>query len=222
MAQYTIELRTLLQTGYDIGLDDYPIPDFADESWREALNKKIVNHYYFDEICHTAPDRWKQFLNNTMREIMPVKCLQYEALHNKFGFFTGATETFQEATTGKGESTDSGTSETQANSSDDRYTLGVSSATPAAMLNTESEIEANTYADAANKTKEDYSSTSSANVSTEGSRNSSNEGTRLYTRKWDGVPGKSYAALYKEYIDSVNNVDMEVIQALSSCFMGVF
>ena len=45
MAKYTIELGTLIDSGYDIGLKDYPIPSFADENWRTRLNNKIIAHY---------------------------------------------------------------------------------------------------------------------------------------------------------------------------------
>ena len=43
MAVYTIELDSLIKSGYDIGLADYPLPNFIktdDEknAWRDALN----------------------------------------------------------------------------------------------------------------------------------------------------------------------------------------
>lgn len=47
MATYTTELRRLIENGFDLGLDDYPI---FDEEYRAVLNKKIIDHYYFCEI----------------------------------------------------------------------------------------------------------------------------------------------------------------------------
>lgn len=46
MSRYTIELRYLIEGNYDLGLKDYPI---FDESYREQLNNKIIQHYYFRE-----------------------------------------------------------------------------------------------------------------------------------------------------------------------------
>lgn len=46
MAEYTIELGKLITlAGFDIGLNDYPLPEFLKsagdrESWRKALNQK--------------------------------------------------------------------------------------------------------------------------------------------------------------------------------------
>ena len=76
MSQYTTELRFLVQQGYDLGLRDYPI---FDESYRNALNKKIVDEYYFREIGQETPERFKHYLNHTMNMIMPYYNQLYES-----------------------------------------------------------------------------------------------------------------------------------------------
>ena len=45
MAVYTIELGRLIDTGYDIGMDTYPVPSFVTDpaAWRKQLNQKIIN-----------------------------------------------------------------------------------------------------------------------------------------------------------------------------------
>lgn len=68
MSKYTTELRYLIESGFDIGLKDYPI---FDENYREPLNQKIINHYYFREIGFETAELFKRYLNNTMNEIMP-------------------------------------------------------------------------------------------------------------------------------------------------------
>lgn len=186
MAVYTIELGKLIQSGYDIGLNDYPVPSYLsteDEQnqFRTALNKKIINHYIFDEICCTAPDRFKQLLNNTMQEIMPVKNLLYDALAENWKFYTGSE--FSEAIddirndTNNGSRTGTDSTErtgsdklsrsgvdtlgniTNNNSSNNGYTLNVNSDTPGQMLNIETDIANNTYASSANKNKSTGTST---------------------------------------------------------------
>ena len=47
MSKYTTELRWVIENGYDLQLNEYPI---FDENYREELNQKIINHYYFREI----------------------------------------------------------------------------------------------------------------------------------------------------------------------------
>ena len=76
MSQYTTELRFLVQQGYDLGLRDYPI---FDESYRNALNKKIVDEYYFREIGQETPERFKHYLNHTMNMIMPYYNQMYQS-----------------------------------------------------------------------------------------------------------------------------------------------
>lgn len=99
MATYTIELGKLLTLdGFNIGMKDYPLPSFLHsagdmQAWREALNQKIINHYYFNEICCLPPERFKFFLNNTLNEKMPYFNMLYDAMAEKWQFYTGGTLT---------------------------------------------------------------------------------------------------------------------------------
>lgn len=224
MAKYTIELNALLKTGYDIGLKDYPVPSFANEAWRTQLNNKIINHYRYREICHTAPDRWKLYLNNTMNEIMPVKNMMFEALAKNWEFNTGAdfTEVIEEnsklSSAAKGKTSANATG----NSSSNGYSLQVNSDTPGQLLNVESEIEANTYASSASKNKSNASGNTQSDSVANSESTGNTTGERALTRTKRGTPYRSNASLYKEYIEAINNIDMEIIDALEPCFMGIF
>lgn len=237
MAVYTIELGKLIQSGYDIGLNDYPVPSYLsteDEKnqFRNALNKKIVDHYIFDEICCTAPDRFKQLLNNTMREIMPVKNLLYDALAENWKFYTGGKlqEDIEHADDNTRELSKSGVDTvgniTTSNSSNNGYVLNVGSDTPGQMLNIETDIANNTYASNANKNKSTGSSTGNSTSTDTTTYNSKDTDTYTGTgnrhRTVTGLNGKSYAELFKEYQSSLRNIDMEVIQALTECFMSIY
>lgn len=237
MAVYTIELGKLIQSGYDIGLNDYPVPSYLsteDEKnqFRNALNKKIVDHYIFDEICCTAPDRFKQLLNNTMREIMPVKNLLYDALAENWKFYTGGKlqEDIEHADDNTRELSKSGVDTvgniTTSNSSNNGYVLNVGSDTPGQMLNIETDIANNTYASNANKNKSTGSSTGNSTSTDTTTYNSKYTDTYTGTgnrhRTVTGLNGKSYAELFKEYQGSLRNIDMEVIQALAKCFMSIY
>lgn len=237
MAVYTIELDTLIKSGYDIGLTDYPLPSYLTtedekERFRDALNKKIIAHYRFNEICCIPPDRFKHFLNTTMNEIMPVKNLLYDALAENWKFYTGGKlqEDIEHADDNKRELAKSGVDTvgniTNNSSSNSGYVLNVSSDTPGAMLNIETDIANNTYANNANKNKSNGTTTGNSTSTDTTTYNSKDTDTYTGTgkrhRTVTGLNGKSYAELFKEYQDSLRNIDMEVIQAIGSCFMSVF
>lgn len=253
MATYTIELGKLLTLdGFDIGMKDYPLPSFLHsagdmQTWREALNQKIINHYYFNEICCLPPDRFKLFLNNTLNEKMPYFNLLYDAMAEKWKFYTGGT--LNEVIKDDGTSSDNGTKtgtdvlarsgiDTTNNSSlqnqnSDSFNLAVSSDTPGQMLNIESDIANNTYANNAVKQKNKGTYSENSN-STDTTTYNSKETTTLdehttadrqhndnRNRTVSGLNNKSYAELFKEYSESVRNLDLEVIDSLKDCFMGI-
>lgn len=65
-----------MEQGYNLELNKYPI---FDENYREVLNKKIVDEYYFREIGVETPARFKHHLNHTMDMIMPYYNQLYES-----------------------------------------------------------------------------------------------------------------------------------------------
>ncbi len=68
MAKYTIELRDLLDfDGFQLDLGSYPI---FDEDYREVLNKKIIDNFYFREIGFASPERWKFEFEKDLAQIM--------------------------------------------------------------------------------------------------------------------------------------------------------
>lgn len=229
MAVYTIELDSLIKTGYNIGLSDYPLPNFLktddeQQAWRDALNRKIINHYRFNEICCTAPDRFKHFLNTTMNEIMPLKNLMYQALNEKWEFNTGTTLTELIADTSSGTRTSNSTNSdiTSSTTTSDTYSLNVSSATPGQMLNIESDIANNTYADSASKTKNNGTNTTTANGNNTTTSSLSGDTSYGRNRTVTGLSGKSYVELFEQYSKVMRNIDMEIVAELAPCFMGVF
>lgn len=68
MAKYTIELGKLIESGYPLSFGNYPI---FDEEYRQTLEGKIIDHYYFNEIGAETADRFSFYLRRKMREIMP-------------------------------------------------------------------------------------------------------------------------------------------------------
>lgn len=90
MSKYTTELRYLIESNFDLGLKDYPI---FDESYRQLLNEKIINHYYFREIGMETAELFKRYLNQTMREIMPYYNQLYKSELLEFNPFYNVDKT---------------------------------------------------------------------------------------------------------------------------------
>lgn len=76
MSKYTMELGELLELGYQLDLRSYPI---FDEAYRDELNQKIIDHFYFREIGQETPDRFNRMLGRKMREIMPLYNQRYRS-----------------------------------------------------------------------------------------------------------------------------------------------
>lgn len=92
MAQYTIELKTLLKMGFHLKLDGYPL---FDEEYRKVLNNKIIQHFYFREIGQETPDRFNFMLERKMCEIMPYynqlyqsELIKYDPLSTRYYEYT--------------------------------------------------------------------------------------------------------------------------------------
>lgn len=211
MANYTVELRTLLDSmGYDWGMNNYPVPEYAasdPQAFRNDLNEKIKSHYYFSEICDT-PDRFRYFINSWMNVNMPYYCNLLQAFYDNSSIVNNAN--YLEKYMGEGENT----ANSSGTSSGNNYNLTVNSSTPAGMLNVENDIENNTYASSAQKNK--------GNNSSENSSNSSGTNKQNYIREITGTQGKTRAEQYKLYVESLQNIYSEIIDRLSIFFMEVY
>ena len=54
--------------GFDLGMRDYPI---FDEAYRDILNRKIQEHFWFSEFSARTPQQFIFFLNRKLNEQMP-------------------------------------------------------------------------------------------------------------------------------------------------------
>ena len=88
MAEYTMELRELVERHYPLALDRYPI---FDENHRAVLNNKIIQHFWYREIWQETPDRFNRMLSRKMNEIMPYynqlyvsTLIEYDPLATEF------------------------------------------------------------------------------------------------------------------------------------------
>ena len=195
MSKYTTELRYLIQSGFDLGLNDYPI---FEESYRSKLNEKILNHYYMREIGFETAGLFKRYLNVKMNEIMPYYNQLYLSAQIEFDPLEtySTNEQYERETTGDNTSQDEGENKSLQND------------TPMGSLQ--------------DPFSENYATTSQKTNTTNTTKLNSSENEK-YSRKLSGkIDSKSNSQLLMEYRQSFLNIDMLIIEELDVLFMQLW
>lgn len=233
MSRYTIELRYLIEGNYDLGLKNYPI---FDESYREQLNNKIIQHYYFREIGFETEALFKNRLNQKMNEIMPYYNQMYESSKLKIDPLStiDLEEVFsrKSKTTGEGTSSTSGTGNNTNNfNSTDTTDYGKISkfsdiaqaqTTPNEILN-DKYLTSATVDDGQDKNTNTGTNTSQTESTTSGTstdKRNLDEDTTLTRKGNNGTASES--ELLNMYRETFLNIDMMVIEDLSDLFLGIW
>lgn len=233
MSRYTIELRYLIEGNYDLGLKDYPI---FDESYREQLNNKIIQHYYFREIGFETEALFKNRLNQKMNEIMPYYNQMYESSKLKIDPLStiDLEEVFsrKSKTTGEGTSSTSGTGNNTNNfNSTDTTDYGKISkfsdiaqaqTTPNEILN-DKYLTSATVDDGQDKNTNTGTNTSQTESTTSGTstdKRNLDEDTTLTRKGNNGTASES--ELLNMYRETFLNIDMMIIDDLEELFLGIW
>ena len=194
MAEYTIELRTLIDNNVDIFDFDYPL---FDESYRETFEEHFINHFYFREIGAETVARFKHNLKESLNLIMPYwnkiyssQSLDQRILDNydvieKYERNLEGTHESKQDGTNKNLFTDTGRKRTDINNVD--YVSSI----------TKDIAESNTSGKTGSK--ESWTRTMTGNI---------------------GVQTDASAVV--AYEQSLRNVDLEVFEQLDNLFMQVF
>lgn len=75
MANYTIELRKIIESKINIFDFDYP---FYNENEKEYFQDRFIKHFYFREIGSETVSRFKHYLEDKLHEIAPFYKHLYE------------------------------------------------------------------------------------------------------------------------------------------------
>lgn len=213
MAQFTITINDLLETGFDLGLKDYPIHR---EELREPLNNLIIDHFRFREIGFQTPQRFKYALNLKMREIMPYynQLIKSEEIDFNPLFNIDITETYEQTSSNK-ENTNVSNNKT-ANSKDGN--ISVFSDTPQSRI-TESEILDNEYASQTENNKSNSTSEERGNSIAD----SVGEGNTNYKKRTEGSSaGLPFSKAIKQWREIMLNINMEIINELEPLFLQIW
>lgn len=122
MATFTIKIHELFNDEFDFGLtkDDYPIQnellrgiqnDVGQWQYQKVdeetggqtfygLNRKIIDHYFYNEIGQESPDMFRFMLNERMRVIMPYYNQLLYSATLKYDPFSTLDTTHSNTTTG--------------------------------------------------------------------------------------------------------------------------
>lgn len=205
MSYYTTEIRWLVESGWNFGLNEYPI---FDETYRAGLNQKIIDHYYFREIGFETAALFTRFLNRKMNEIMPYYNQLY--LSEKIKIEPLTRLDYSETYTRNNEITANTTNDSSQTSS----SKNVSSDTPQGMLSI-GDIENETYATDATLAND----SSTANVKT----NQSSTTIDNYIKTILGNnAARTDSEMLKEFRETFLNIDMMVIDELSDLFLNLY
>ena len=199
---------------------------FYDETERKNLCKKILRHYYTNEIGFETVGLWALYLNTKMGEIMPYYNQLYESARIKFEPLKDIDYT----ETGENEknTTENNLSVRDGNTvrTDDltRNTDGTNkySDTPQGGLNG---VLSSTYL--TNATKDDIIETNTGTqknkIDDSFSEDKTLNDTGSYSKNVSGkMGGKNYSEMLLDYRKTMLNIDMMIIDELSDLFMKLW
>ena len=221
MSTYTTELRYLVEKKFDIGLKNYPI---FKEEYREILNQKIINHYYFREIGLETAGLFAFFMNRKMFEIMNY----YNQLYNselikiepltRVDMWETLVREEKEALNRHQDDIGNFTGTMNHNSGD----LNVYADTPQGMLSI-GDIKNNTWASSA--TQDDFTEDTKTNQDTTNATTIEQgiETGMNYQKHNAGNPAtRTDSEMLKEWRTTFLNIDMMVINELEPLFMQIY
>lgn len=218
MAHYTITIKTLIDNNFDFKMTDYPI---FDENYRNVLNKKILNHYYENEIGFETAPLFRFYLNNKLNEIMPYYNILYEKqlqLLNNIDKNVNLVEDFKGTNTNK--STTNTESESTSNSSGTSKNKNLFQDTPQGDLNN-TELENQTWA--TNYTMNNTKNENEINDNSSSNGTANSNGTNNYLKTIIGNNGGRYNLdILADLQKNLMNIDLLIINELSDLFMGLY
>ena len=194
MANYTIELRTILENNVNIFDFNYPI---FDESYRAKFEENFINHFYYREIGFETISRFKHHLKTELNILMPYynKLYTSQGLEQRIPDNYDVTETFERNTTGSKTGVNEDVNK-QLFSDTGRKRVDINGIDYVSTIN-----------------KETNSTTSNIN----------DENNERWTRKMQGNIGvQTDADAIIKYESSLKNVDLLVFNELEKLFMQIF
>lgn len=227
-ATFTVTLGSLVANGFDVGLKAYPI---FDEDYREGLNAKIVEHFWFREIGQETPAMFKRFLNRRMNEIMPIynqyyksTLLEFDPLRN-YDLWSTGDRTGKSGETATRDHNENQTAHATADSTSksDTKSRALVSQTPQMQLSGRDDYATNiTDTNTSNTASSDSSNDSRANTTAKTVSDLAAHSVDEYTNHVIGLNGIVTSDALQKWRATFLNIDMDVIHELEDLFMGIY
>lgn len=211
------DIEDVLDKSWNKIFSDFPI---FDEQYRAGLCKKILRHYYTREICCETVGRWKLFLSDKMKNIMPY----YNQLYNSELLKIQPLVSVNRSITHEGSGSESETTNRNGTNSNSSRTDGNTdtwsyySDTPQGGING---LDSNDYLTNATHnvgtdgTSSTLSGTTTDNETRDGNRSDS------YVDKVLGYEGNQSEMLLK-FRETFLNIDMMIINELKDLFFSLW
>ena len=249
-SRVTLELRELIENGVDLWAFDYP--SFYKGDDKTAFESKVTEHFLFRQIGAETPARFLHYFRRTMREIMPYYIQRYESVelmkdpdikpldnYNMVETYEGTTSednrqtsetatssTLHNTSTGKASNTrtESGDKTSAENDTPQGSLPWSVTNTGALSLGHASNVgQEKTNGSASDTSESSETSTGSDSSETSGTGTEKKTGTEGHTLTRRGNIGvTTYAQLLTGYRETFLNIDMEIINELEKCFLGVY
>lgn len=211
------DIEDILDKSWSKIFSDFPI---FDEDYRPELCKKILRHYYTREICCESVGRWKLFLSDKMKNIMPY----YNQLYQSELLKIQPLVSVDRSVTHKGHGKETKSTKRNATNTNSSRTDGSTdtwsyySDTPQGGING---LDTNDYLTNATHNRGTDGTNSSINGAT--SDNEAGEGTRkdMYVDKVLGYEGNQSEMLLK-FRETFLNIDMIIIDELKDLFFTLW
>ena len=194
MANYTIELRTILENNVNIFDFNYPI---FDESYRAKFEENFINHFYYREIGFETISRFKHHLKTELNILMPYynKLYTSQGLEQRILDNYDVTETFERNVTG---------SKTGVNENSNKQLFSDTG---------RKRVDINDIDYVSTINKETNNTTSNVN----------DENNERWARTMKGNIGvQTDADAIMKYENSLKNVDLLLFEELEKLFMQIF
>lgn len=223
-ATFTVTLGCLVENGFDIGLSDYPI---FDEAYRETLNQKIKEHYWFREIGQETPALFRFFMKRKMNEIMRF----YNPLYESELFKIDPLSNYRLSTKNEGKSTqsstrdakhdESSTSKSNSSSEADSSSRTLVSQTPQMQLSGHDDYATN-ITDATSTVSNTATGDDSSERRLLENDSSATTTEQDYITTVTGLSGITEADAIVRFRNAIINIDMMVIDDLAPLFFGLY
>ena len=210
-------IEDILNKSWDKIFSDFPI---FDEQYRPELCKKILRHYYTREICCETVGRWKLFLCDKMKNIMPYYNQLYKSALLKIQPLVSVDRSITHE--GKGSETKTtnrnGTNSSSSRTDGSTDTWSYYSDTPQGGIDG---LDSNDYLTNATHNRGTDSTSSTLNGTTNDSETGSENRSDTYVDKVLGYDGNQSEMLLK-FRETFLNIDMMVIDELKDLFFTLW